>query len=144
MGRADRPPRSGDGRAASDTTKRGAERGQATLELALCLPLVAAVLATLVEIGMLASDQLRLWHAAREAARTAAVDPEPAAARTAAEHSGLTPLEMSISPPLAYRRQGDPVTVSLVYGPRSGVPLIGAVIDRLTLRAAATMRIEQP
>jgi Flp pilus assembly protein TadG len=50
------------------------ERGQATVELALILPVVALILAALVQTGMVVVDHVRLWHAAREAARAAVVD----------------------------------------------------------------------
>ncbi len=60
-----------------------AERGQATVELALVLPLVALLLLAMVQVGLVVRDQVLLTHAAREAAREAAVDPSPHAARRA-------------------------------------------------------------
>ena len=51
-----------------------AERGQTTVELALALPVVMFVVAALVEVGFLVSDQVRLAHAAREAARVEVVE----------------------------------------------------------------------
>lgn len=120
------------------------ECGQATLELALGLPILALLLAGLVEIGMLVSDQSRVWHAAREAARVAVVDPDLADATAAAERAGLTPLEVDVSPPAQLRRQGDPLTASVAYEPRARVPLFGVLLDRIELKARAVMRIEQP
>ena len=78
--------------------RAGAERGQATVELALCLPIVLFVLGALVEIGLIAADQVRLWHAAREAARIAVVDPDPATARRAAEGAGFGSLHLAVNP----------------------------------------------
>ena len=124
--------------------RRRAESGQATLELALGLPILALLLAGLVEVGMLVSDQTRLWHAAREAARVAAVDPDLDDTRAAGERSGLSPLDVDVSPAPQFRRQGDPITVAVDYAPTARVPLFGVLLRRITLRAEATMRIEQP
>lgn len=123
---------------------RGAESGQATVELALTLPLLALLLAGLVEVGLLVADQGRLWHAAREAARVAVVDPDIEDVREAAERPGLAPIELHVDPPAHMRRQGDPLTVSLVYRPSGRVPVFGTLLERTALRARATMRIEQP
>lgn len=120
------------------------ERGQTTVELALCLPLVALLLGAVVEVGLLVADQGRLWHAAREAARIAAVDDDEDAIQAAASKGGLSPVEMTTEPRAIHRRQGDPVTVDLTYRPAGRVPLVGEWFERLELHAAATMRIEQP
>lgn len=119
------------------------ERGQATVELALCLPLVALVFAGLVEVSMVAVDQVRVSHAAREAARASAVDSDPAAARAAADASGLDGLDVSVEPGAEERSPGRPTTVRVAYPYRSRVPVLGAVFDRFVLEADATMRIEQ-
>lgn len=122
----------------------GAQAGQTTLEFALLLPILALVLAALVEIGLVVADQGRLWHAAREAVRIAVVDPDLDDVEAAAERGGLRPITIDVDPPAHLRRQGDPLTVRLVHRPRARVPLFGAVLDRVALEAAATMRIEQP
>lgn len=51
----------------------GQDTGQAAVELALVLPLLAAALAGLVQIGLIARDQVLLVHAVREAARQVSV-----------------------------------------------------------------------
>ena len=127
-----------DSRGASD------ERGQATVELALCLPLVALLLATVVEVAMVAADQARLLHAAREAARVAIVDDDVAEIRAAAESSGLEGIKLAVTPRPDMRRQGDPLTVRLSYEPPARTPIVGILFRRLRLRAEAIMRIEQP
>jgi hypothetical protein len=127
-----------------DSRRAGGERGQATVELALCLPLVALLLATVVEVAMVAADQARLLHAAREAARIAVVDDDAAEIRAAAEQSGLEGVELIVSPEPNMRRQGDPLTVRLSYKPPARTPIVGVLFRRLTLRAEATMRIEEP
>jgi hypothetical protein len=119
------------------------ERGQTTLELALCLPALMLLLGTLVQLGWLVGDQVRLWHAAREAARVAVVDPSAAPPRAAAERTGLRGVEIAIRPPAPYRVQGEPLVVSLSYAPRR-VPIVGLLMGGIELHARAAMRIEQP
>lgn len=120
------------------------QRGQATVELALCLPLVALLLGVLVQAGMIVSDQTRLWHAADEAARQAVVDPDPSRIEQAAERSGLAPVALSIDPRSPYRSQGQPLTVSLHYRPPALLPVLDPFVGQIELHASATMRIEQP
>lgn len=122
----------------------GDERGQSTVELALCLPVLVLLLAAVVEIAMLAGDQVRLWDAAREAARIAVVDADTDAIRAAAERKGLSGVTVAVEPRAAYRVQGRPLTVSLSYSPSSGLPLLGEIFSGLELRSRASMRIEQP
>lgn len=120
------------------------ERGQSTVELALCLPVLALLAAALVQVGIVSSTHTRLWHAAREAARAAVVDPDEGAAAMAVRSTGLRGVEMSIDPPAAYRRMGEPLTVSLTLHPSGGVPFVSSLFDNMTLTSRATMRIEQP
>ena len=123
---------------------KGAERGQSTVELALLLPVLALLLAALVEIGLLVGDQGRLWHAAREAVRIAVVDPDISDIEEAAERGGLRPIEVTVEPEPHLRRQGDPLTVTLVHRPARRIPLVDRLLERTELTARATMRIEQP
>ena len=120
------------------------ERGQSTVELALCLPIVVVILGALVQVGVVAIDHVKVWHAAREGARVAAVDPDEEAIRRAAQGAGLAPLEITVEPDHLYRRQGEPVTVAVSYSPSARVPVIGSLFDDLELTAEASMRIEQP
>ncbi len=120
------------------------QRGQSTVELALCLPLVAIVLAVIVQVGLVARDHVKVWHAAREAARVAAVDPDEDAITQAAESAGLSPITVAVEPDVTYRRQGEPVTVRVEHSPSLRVPVIGRLFEDLTLDAEASMRIEQP
>jgi hypothetical protein len=126
------------------TLHRADERGQATVEFVLCLPIAALVLGMLIEIGLLVGDHVRLWHAARESARIAIVDSDPEAIRSAAEHGGLAPLEVEVDPEFADRSTGRSLTVTLSYEPSGRLPLIGDLISGRTMTSSATMRIEQP
>ncbi len=120
------------------------ERGQATVELVLALPILAVVIMAFVEAAMIGADQVRVSHAAREGARMAAVDPDVAAVDSAVEASGLVGAEVEVTPAAAERRLGGPVTVSVTYHPKAHVPLIGDLFTILTLYGEATMRVEQP
>jgi len=126
------------------TFRRTDERGQATVEFVLCLPIAALVLGMLIEIGLLVGDHVRLWHAARESARIAIVDSDPEEIRGAAEQGGLSPLAVEVEPEFADRSTGSPLTVTLTYKPSGRLPLLGDLIAARTLISSATMRIEQP
>ena len=118
--------------------------GQSTVELALSLPALALVLGFVVEVGLIAGDQVRVWHAAREGARVAVVDGNRAHVVEAATRSGLDDLDVSIDPEATFRVQGEPLEVAVTYRPGGHVPLIGELFSGISLRATATMRIEEP
>jgi len=126
------------------TFRRADERGQATVEFVLCLPIAALVLGMLIEIGLLVGDHVRLLHAARESARIAIVESDPEEIRDAAEQGGLAPLVVKVEPEFADRSTGEPLTVTLTYKPSGRLPLLGDLIADRTLTSSATMRIEQP
>lgn len=126
------------------TLHRADERGQATVEFVLCLPIAALVLGILIEVGFLVGDHVRLWHAARESARIAIVDSDPEEIRSAAEHGGLAPLKVEVDPEFADRSTGRPLTVTVSYEPSGRLPLIGDLIAGRAMTSSATMRIEQP
>lgn len=120
------------------------ESGQATIELALLLPVLVFLALVIVQMGLLASDNVRLWHAAREAARVGSVDDDPAAIQDAADSAGLSPISVRVEPVPQDRIQGEPLTVYVTYQPGARVPVLGRFMDGLEMSAAATMRIEQP
>ena len=121
-----------------------AERGQSTIELALCLPLVALLMAAVIEAAGLATDHVRVWHAAREAARVAVVDPDVSAIREAASAGGLDGLDLAVEPRPEERVRGEPLTVKVTYLAGSHLPLIRRFFAGITMHASATMRIERP
>lgn len=123
---------------------RGSQSGQATVELALCLPIVAILIAVTLEFAALGLDRSRLWQAARESARVAAVDADPDAVREVLETAGLTGASYEITPPPTERVQGEPVEVILRFHPSSSVPLVGELFEGVMLEARASMRLERP
>ena len=119
---------------------RDSDRGQATVELALALPLVCLLLFAVVQVVEVGRDQLAVQLAAREAARAAAVAADPAAAGTTAAHRAVTlrPLEVHIT------IAGGAVTATVGYRNDTGVPMIGALLPPVALTATVTMALEPP
>ncbi len=110
------------------------DRGQATVEMALVLPLVVVLLGAIVWIAQLVVLQVQLEHAAREGARAAAVEPERAqSAATNAVAQVDEGLEVRVSLGAEF------VEVS-VSDRLSGVPLIG--FGARDLAAEVVMRRE--
>ncbi|MEN3315510.1 MAG: hypothetical protein V7605_1744 [Acidimicrobiaceae bacterium] len=124
-------------------TRCRGDGGQSAVELALVLPLVALVLLAVVQVGLVVRDQVLVVHAAREAARQAAVEADPAAPqRVAVAGSGLEGdrLRVDVS---GRGAPGSHVRVDVQYRDPTKVPLVGAALGDLTLKASATMRVER-
>ncbi|MCX6519999.1 MAG: pilus assembly protein [Actinobacteria bacterium] len=119
------------------------DRGQAAVELALCLPVVLLVLLGVVQVAVVVRDELLVQHAAREAARAASV---AAAARPAASTaagrvlSGARLAAVGIEVAVA----GDVVRVQVSALTRTDVPLIGGLLGDVAHRATAVMTLEPP
>lgn len=116
--------------------------GQATVEFALALPLLVLIALALVQLGLVVRDQVLVVHAAREAAREAAVSGDPAApVREGLRASSLkrTRLTVDIS---GRRERGSRITASVTYMAATQVPLVGALVPDIRLRSAATIRVE--
>lgn len=119
-------------------------RGSAAVEFALVLPLVLAAALALLQTGLLGREALLVAHAARDAAREAAVVLDEDRIREAALRSGL---ERSRAEVAVERRGsvGDPVTVRVRYRAALLVPFIRWMVPgEVVLRASATMRQEVP
>lgn len=116
------------------------DRGQATVELALALPLVAVLVLGIVQLVVVARDQLAVELAAREGARAAAVSADPArSARAAADAAvGLDGLDVEVS------QDGGLVTVVVRHRSATDVPLVGMVVGDVTVSAAVTMQLDPP
>jgi hypothetical protein len=132
------------GRRVRRTREPGREGGQATVELALLLPVVVLLLLVILQVGLLARDVVLVAHAAREAARAAAVDDAPGAAREAAEEAGGLDGDRLSVRATGRGEPGSRVRVEITYRAPTDVPLVGALVGDRTLRATATMRVEGP
>jgi Flp pilus assembly protein TadG len=123
--------------------RRTGQCGQATVELALVLPLVALLLLALVQAAVVARDQLLVAHAAREAVRAAAVDDDVDAARRAAEQAGPLAAERLDVQVSGRAGVGSRVRVVVRYTVPTHLPLVGRAVGDVVLTASATMRVER-
>jgi hypothetical protein len=116
-----------------------AEAGQTTAELALTFPVVLLLVLCLVQAALVLRDDLALTGAAREAARAASLDPDPARAERAA--AAVVPGARVRSEPRP--AVGELVRVSVSYRSPTTVPLVGPLLPDPVLIARAAMRVER-
>ncbi|WP_419849445.1 TadE family type IV pilus minor pilin [Candidatus Poriferisocius sp.] len=126
-------------RSVAGSTSR--DRGQAAVETALVLPLIMVVMLVLVQVGLLVRDHILVVHAAREAARAAAVDPTTEAATAAAIATGLDPEKLSVDT-AGNRTTGGLLQVRVRYRPEPSVPFVGRLFPAMTIQETLTVRVE--
>jgi Flp pilus assembly protein TadG len=122
------------------------DRGSAAVEFALVLPILFVVLLGLVQVGVLAKDELLVQQAARIGARQAAISPDGDSVRAAAAGASgdLDPgrLIVTVSGGAA---QGEPVSVAVRYDAPIAVPFVEWLFpSSVALDATATDRREYP
>ncbi len=115
-------------------------RGQATVEAALLLPLLALLLLAVAQAGVVVRDQVHLTRATSAAARAAMVDPSEAAARSALLETGGGLAIESVSV-RGSSSPGSLLTVSAVASP-TRLPLVGAAVGWIRLRESLVVRVE--
>lgn len=110
------------------------------MEFALLVPLLLLSLLLIVEVSLVARAQFEVVAAAREGARRAAIDPDPAqAAGVVREALGAGHEDVAVT----VRRPhvvGQLAEVIVVVPHRVGLPLLGGFTVRL--RGRAVMRVE--
>lgn len=113
------------------------EKGQATIEFALALPLLVVFVMLIAQFAVVARQQLALWEVARNAARYASVSPDPQlAAQEIAVQNGF-PASAVVA------TNSDGITqVSMTFKENISLPLLGPFIPSLTLRAHVAMLTE--
>ena len=116
--------------------RRSHDRGQATVEFALVLPLVVACLVSVAGVTAACLEWLRLADVARVCARTASVaeDPVGSARLTALAHRATATAETDSS--------GTLLTVTVRSA--MSVPLLGKLASRIVPTAVSTIALEQP
>lgn len=120
------------------------DEGQAAVELALVLPLVALLLLAVAQVALVVRDQVLVVHAAREAARAAAVEPTLAAARRAAlAGAPLAGPRLGVAL-TGQGKGGEQLRATLSYRSPTFAPIVGALIPDIVVRAEASMRREAP
>ena len=111
----------------------GDAAGQAAVELALVLPLLAIFTVLIAQFSIVARDQLALWQSTREIARdvSLAIDPY-----TEAEHRRTKDAEISLADGV--------VTVMVVRQTRLTLAGFDFLQRTITLRARVSMALEPP
>jgi Flp pilus assembly protein TadG len=119
---------------------RSDERGQAAVELALGFPLVCLCLLLLVQLVVVVRAQVAVVHAAREAARAAAVSADPVGDGTAAGRAAL----WSGAGAASITIRASPATVRAIVQVRvaTDVPLVGALVPDVEVSSEAVMQTE--
>ena len=122
---------------------RWGDHGQSTVEFALILPLVVIVVLFIAQAGFVVRDQVLVSHAAREAARAAAVSDANrfSAAVTAATRAGELRSDQ-ISVEVTMLEGGDTVRVEVSYRSVTDLAIIGALVPDVDLHATVVMRAE--
>ena len=112
--------------------------GQATVELALVMPLIIGLLLIILNVGLVVRDQLAVWHAASAGARAASISPDsPDVVQQAVEDEvGLRPLHLQIV------RDEQLITVKVQYPRTINLLLIKHILPPLTLSASVTMHVQ--
>jgi hypothetical protein len=115
------------------------ERGQATVEFALVLPLVFGLLLLLVQVALVGRDELLVVHAARDAVREATLTANP----TEVAHAAQRTLPGSVARVVRRGAVGEDVEVQVSYVSHTSLPLIGALLPDVTVHSASVMRVER-
>lgn len=119
------------------------DTGQATVELVLVLPVLVVACLAVVQVAAVARRGVLVAHAAREAARAAAVEADdlaaPAAARAAAARAaGLDADRLEVT----VMRDDTVVVVVVRYRDPTDVAVVGRLVGPVTLQERVTMRRE--
>lgn len=117
-----------------------AERGSATIEMALLLPFFVVLLLVVVEVATVGKMQMEVIHAARQGARQAAADPEVALAVKAARGALPGYRDVGVRVRRDHKVGGDARVVVTVKHQVVFAFIRGPTV---TIRASSTMRVEQ-
>ncbi len=124
--------------------RRRGERGQATVEMALVLPILIWLLIGLVDVARMANAYLIVQHATREAVRlgiTGASDSE-VVQRAIQTATTLDPAKLVVEiTPAGARNTGSDITVTVRYT-YDVMALMGIIGNDVPLEATLTARVE--
>jgi Flp pilus assembly protein TadG len=121
-------------------TVRRAERAQASVELALLLPVVVLLALLVVQAAVVARDRVHLVHSARVAARAVVVEPDEGAAHRALQRQAASADRLSVELS-GDRSPGGVVTVTVRMRPAT-VPLVGRVVGGVVLSERLGVLVE--
>lgn len=123
---------------------RASDRGQATVELVLVLPVVVLALLLVIQVGLIARAQVLVVNAAREGARAAAVDGTDAARGEVSRSPGIQDERVQVATSVEPGQTADLIRVRVRYRVPTDVPLVGPLIDDPVLSGEVVMRSEDP
>ncbi len=114
------------------------DSGQATVELALVMPMIIGLLLIILTAGLVVRDQLAVWHAASAGARAASISPDsPDVVQQAVEAEvQLRPIHLRVV------REGDLITVEAKYPRAIRLWLFKFITPPLILSATVTMHVQ--
>lgn len=105
------------------------------------LPFVVLLVACVVQVAVLVRDRVRLVHVAREAARSAMVEPDDVAVAHARAVTDLDPDRLVITVD-GGDDPGDRVVVTVRYRAPTDVAVIGALVPEVTMEERLVTRRE--
>lgn len=115
------------------------ERGSAVVEFALIVPILILIVLGIAEFGRAYQAQTMLSQAAREAARSMAINDDAALAKTTAvgyfPALGLTPGQIAVSPASCTAGQAVTITITQPF-----TFLTGMFGDNINLTGTGSMR----
>ncbi len=120
-------------------THRPNARGQATVELAVVLPIVMLLFLATLQAAMLVRDRILLIDAARVAGRTVIVSPRLEAAQQAVDSQGSVG---SATVSLSGETSSGSLAVVTLRMPATRVPVVGRVVSGVVLEETLTVRVE--
>jgi Flp pilus assembly protein TadG len=123
------------------------DKGQATVEMALCLTVLVLLLFGMIDFGRIFHAYLTLDHAGREAARAASIGLDDSKIREsglrAASSLDTTKVTFDLSPAPTDRKRGSYITVSLTYSVDIITPVMAKIIPNpYQLKNKTVMRVE--
>lgn len=119
--------------------KKYDSKGQATVEIALVLPILIFFLLFIIHVGVIVRQHMLVSHASREAARVLSVENNRSKAIEAVSKS-LDNAQVEIQRPLG---SGQYLTVTVNDVVESPLPILGNIIPSYTASSTTTMRIEK-
>lgn len=127
--------------------KKG-QKGQATVEFALLLPIFLLLLLGIIEMGLIFKDYIAVSHGAKEGARRAALgNTDAEICQVVLDSLTISQPELVqvvIDPTEGSRERGSQATVTVTYPHHLIVPVpFGLIPNPITLQGKMTTRIEK-
>ncbi|MGA0195574.1 MAG: TadE/TadG family type IV pilus assembly protein [Ilumatobacteraceae bacterium] len=114
------------------------DRGQATVEFALTIPVLVIALLGAIQVFVILVDRIHLVHVTRDAARAASVGDDPRSAAEMVIDRSFPDREISLTVSMS----DDVVTVEMVLSNPTDVPIIGRFLPEVELRESLSMLAE--